>query len=63
MISVKSSFYSGDKWLAFPGFLCSLFMLIDRPPICLLVNKPDLEHCFSVVETDSWIFFFRKSLV
>jgi len=53
MISVKSSFYGPDKWLAFPGFLCSLFMIMDRPPICLLINKPGLEYCISVVETNS----------
>ena len=53
MISVKSSFYSGDKWLAFPGFLCSLFTLIGQPPIPLLINKPGLEHWFLVVENNS----------
>jgi len=50
MISVKSSYYSKNKWLAFPGFLVSFARL--NVPIDFLVNRPDLEHCFSVIETN-----------
>ena len=53
MISVKSSSYVQDKWIAFPGFLCSLYMLFNRPSVPLLVNKPGLEYYFAVVETNS----------
>jgi len=50
MISIKSSFYSKDKWLAFPGFLVS-FNRLSLPMNFFLSNRPGLEHCFSVVET------------
>jgi hypothetical protein len=54
MISVKSSFYSKDKWLAFPGFLVSLARLVTYVhPIDFFVNRPDLEYCFAAVETNS----------
>jgi len=51
MISIKSSFYSKDKWLAFPGFLVSFARL--NTPIHFSTNRPDLEHCFAVIETSS----------
>ena len=51
MISIKSSFYSKNKWLAFPGFLVSFARLTI--PIDFSINRPDLEHCFAVIETSS----------
>ena len=49
MISIKSNFYSKDKWLTFPGFLVSFARL--NTPIDFSINRPDLEHCFAVIET------------
>jgi hypothetical protein len=54
MISIKSSFRYQDKWLSFPGFLVSLNGLnIYRLPIDFLANRPDLEYCCALVETNS----------
>jgi len=54
MISIKSSSYSKNKWLAFPGFLVSFEKLnIYRLPIDFLANRPDLEHCYALLETNS----------
>ena len=54
MISIKSSFRCKDKWLAFPGFLVSLKELNTyRLPIDFLANRPDLEHCYALLETNS----------
>jgi len=54
MISIKSSSYSKNKWLAFPGFLVSFEKLnIYRLPIDFLADRPALEHCYSLLETSS----------
>jgi hypothetical protein len=53
MISVRSSFYNQDKWLAFPGFLVSLVGLSNQFSIKFFVNRPGLEHWFLVIKTNS----------
>jgi len=54
MISIKSSSRCQDKWLSFPGFLVSFDRLnIYRLPIDFLANRPDLEYCCALVETNS----------
>lgn len=51
MVSVKSSFWDSDKWLAFPGFSILFVEFLDKSPIRFLVNKPGLEYSFAVLDT------------
>jgi len=53
MISIKSSSYSKSKWLAFPGFLISFKELNTYGiPIDFLSNRPGLEYCSALLETN-----------